>query len=162
LPPRPALLQIAQQGNLCGHRVGAGGEVSTYPHADPRRRPRILFLGGGMGAGKSSLLKEVMRGDFWNRGTSEEEEKEKGGKEKKGGPSGPPLSGVVVIEADRIKLSDPIFLALTKIAGEGGGGGQAGFVAEEVHSFSTSAANQQLLAALLHGRDVSPQLPYRK
>lgn len=45
--------QIAQQGNLCGPRGGVGGELSTYPHNDPRRRPRILFLGGGMGAGKS-------------------------------------------------------------------------------------------------------------
>lgn len=84
-----------------------------------------------MGAGKSSLLQEVLgRDDLWSRGKEQ----------------------VVVIEADRIKLSDPIFLALTKIAG--GSSDQAGVSAEEVHDFSTSVANSQLLAALLHGRDV--------
>lgn len=87
--------------------------------------PTIVFLGGGMGAGKStvvSLLKKLEQGAFADE----------------------PL----VVEADDLKMNDPIFQALN--VQENG----SNEVSQLVHSFSTEAANKQLLAALKNQRTI--------
>jgi len=54
----------------------------------------------------------------------------------------------VIIEADRIKHSDPIFQALNQM--EKGDSSAAQFV----HDFSASEANKMLLTAVQSGRDI--------
>ena len=94
------------------------------------RQPVILMLGGGMGAGKSSILHELFTEEPWKS----------------------LLSGAVIIEADKLKMHDPIFRRLQTASSEKVA--DAGELASFVHSFSTSAANKLLLAALRAGRDI--------
>ena len=82
--------------------------------------PFIVLLGGGMAAGKSTVVHKL-KGDW---------------------------EGSVVIEADQFKMNDVFFRELNKLTG---GDNE---VAAMVHSNSTTAANQQLIAALTGGRDV--------
>ncbi|CAM9373289.1 unnamed protein product, partial [Phaeothamnion confervicola] len=120
----------AAGGNAGGATVGGG----PRRHPLERRRevfgdrPVVLLMGGGMGAGKSSLLQEIVNSRFWREFGSD----------------------AVVIEADRIKMAAPVFLALRKAELTGGDPG----LAQYVHDFSTSAANEALLAAVNHGQDI--------
>ncbi len=87
---------------------------------DPARRPTVRLLGGGMAAGKSTVV-----------GMLKEDWKDS-----------------VVIEADAFKMHDPIFAQLNK---DERGANEVGMV---VHGHSTTAANEELIAALLNQRDV--------
>ncbi|XP_022727861.1 uncharacterized protein LOC111283525 isoform X2 [Durio zibethinus] len=99
--------------------------MAPVAHSD--RSPVLLFMGGGMGAGKSTVLKDILKEPFW------------------AGSAG----NAVVIEADAFKESDVIYRALSSK-------GHADMVrtAELVHQSSTDAASSLLVTALNEGRDV--------
>ncbi|XP_071741283.1 uncharacterized protein [Rutidosis leptorrhynchoides] len=97
------------------------------PMAHKDRSPVLLFMGGGMGAGKSTALKDILKEPFW-AGAS---------------------ANAVVIEADAFKESDVIYRALSKR-----GHHDMLQTAELVHQSSTDAASSLLVTALNEGRDV--------
>ncbi|XP_022854146.1 uncharacterized protein LOC111375540 isoform X2 [Olea europaea var. sylvestris] len=97
------------------------------PMAHKDRSPVLLFMGGGMGAGKSTVLKDILKEPFW------------------AGASG----NAVVIEADAFKESDVIYKALCSR-----GHHDMLQTAELVHQSSTDAASSLLVTALNEGRDV--------
>ncbi|KAK1357119.1 Disks large-associated protein like [Heracleum sosnowskyi] len=97
------------------------------PMAHKDRSPVLLFMGGGMGAGKSTVLKEILKEPFW------------------AGAAG----NAVVIEADAFKESDVIYRALSSR-----GHHDMLQTAELVHQSSTDAASSLLVTALNEGRDV--------
>ncbi|XP_044467077.1 calmodulin calcium-dependent NAD kinase-like, partial [Mangifera indica] len=92
------------------------------------RSPVLLFMGGGMGAGKSTVLKDILKEPFWAGAAA----------------------NAVVIEADAFKESDVIYRALSST------GHHVDMLqtAELVHQSSTDAASSLLVTALNEGRDV--------
>ncbi|XP_024636645.1 calmodulin calcium-dependent NAD kinase isoform X2 [Medicago truncatula] len=107
--------------------INVGKEVMV-PMALSERSPVLLFMGGGMGAGKSSVLKDILKESFWS-----------------GADSKP-----VVVEADAFKESDVIYKALHNR----GHYDDMLLTAEYVHKSSTDAASSVLVTALNKGRDV--------
>ncbi|EPS63235.1 hypothetical protein M569_11553 [Genlisea aurea] len=97
------------------------------PMAHKDRSPVLLLMGGGMGAGKSTVLKDILKEPFW------------------AGASG----NAVIIEADAFKESDVIYQALNSQ-----GHHDLLRTAELVHQSSTDAASSLLVTALNEGRDV--------
>nr|DAD19769.1 TPA_asm: hypothetical protein HUJ06_021232 [Nelumbo nucifera] len=97
------------------------------PAAHSERSPVLLLLGGGMGAGKSTILKEILNQAFWKDAAAK----------------------AVVVEADAFKESDVIFRALNSK-----GHHDLIQTAELVHQSSTDAASSLLVTALNEGRDV--------
>ncbi|KAM3375873.1 calmodulin calcium-dependent NAD kinase-like isoform X1 [Capsicum galapagoense] len=97
------------------------------PMAHKDRSPVLLFMGGGMGAGKSTVLKDILKEPFWIGAAA----------------------NVVVIEADAFKESDVIYKALSSM-----GHHDMLQTAELVHQSSTDAASSLLVTALNEGRDV--------
>lgn len=86
--------------------------------------PTLIFLGGGMASGKSSIIKLFQQTKFFqDRG-----------------------KGIVVVEADALKMKDPVFKALSAMETE-----QA---AELVHTHSTSMAESLFLTAVKQRRDI--------
>ncbi|XP_022146155.1 uncharacterized protein LOC111015437 [Momordica charantia] len=98
------------------------------PMALADRSPMLLFMGGGMGAGKSTVLKDILKEPFW-AGAS---------------------ANAVIIEADAFKESDVIYRALSST----GHHHDMLQTAELVHQSSTDAASSLLVTALNEGRDV--------
>ncbi|KAA8527712.1 hypothetical protein F0562_035419 [Nyssa sinensis] len=98
------------------------------PVAHSERSPVLLLMGGGMGAGKSTVLKDILKESFWS------------GAEAK----------AVVVEADAFKETDVIYKALSSM----GHHHDMVQTAELVHQPSTDAASSLLVAALNKGRDV--------
>ncbi|CAK8572069.1 unnamed protein product [Lathyrus sativus] len=92
------------------------------------RSPVLLLMGGGMGSGKSTVLKDILREPFWSEAAS----------------------NVVVVEADAFKESDIIYRALNSK----GRHDEMLQSAELVHQTSTDAASSLLVTALNKGRDV--------
>ncbi|OVA05318.1 Zeta toxin domain [Macleaya cordata] len=100
------------------------------PAAHSERSPVLLLMGGGMGAGKSTVLKEILNKEsFWS------------------GAAG----NAVIVEADAFKETDVIYRALNSRAGHHHDLLQT---AELVHQSSTDAASSLLVTALNEGRDV--------
>ncbi|KAL6500558.1 hypothetical protein OROHE_025924 [Orobanche hederae] len=97
------------------------------PMAHKDRSPMLLLMGGGMGAGKSTVLKDILKEPFW------------------AGACG----NAVIIEADAFKESDVIYRALSSR-----GHHDMLQTAELVHQSSTDAASSLLVTALNEGRDV--------
>ncbi|XP_012092088.2 uncharacterized protein LOC105649882 [Jatropha curcas] len=99
--------------------------MAPVAHSD--RSPVLLFMGGGMGAGKSTVLKEILKETFWAGAAA----------------------NAVIIEADAFKESDVIYRALSSR-------GHVDMIqtAELVHQSSTDAASSLLVTALNEGRDV--------
>ncbi|PPD85503.1 hypothetical protein GOBAR_DD17565 [Gossypium barbadense] len=129
-------LKVARVFNTLVEEMKAMGLTSTddsrctevmAPVAHSDRSPVLLLMGGGMGAGKSTVLKDILKETFW------------------AGAAG----NAVVIEADAFKESDVIYRALSSK-------GHADMVhtAELVHQSSTDAASSLLVTALNEGRDV--------
>lgn len=85
-----------------------------------RRRPVVRLLGGGMAAGKSSVVRMLKAS--WGQ-------------------------DCVVVEADNFKMLDPIFQQLSKDE-------ESSTAAQVVHEHSTTAATEELIAALEQQRDV--------
>ncbi|KAI3974474.1 hypothetical protein MKX01_017967 [Papaver californicum] len=92
------------------------------------RSPVLLFMGGGMGVGKSTVLKDILKESFWS-----------GAAEK-----------AVVVEADAFKETDVIYRAISSK----GHHDDMLQTAELVHQSSTDAASSLLVTALNEGRDV--------
>jgi hypothetical protein len=73
---------------------GGGGEECTdvmAPVAHSERSPVLLLMGGGMGAGKSTVLKEIKREALWMN------------------------ADAVVVEADAFKETDVIYRAISSM-----------------------------------------------
>ncbi|XP_073119649.1 calmodulin calcium-dependent NAD kinase-like isoform X2 [Henckelia pumila] len=98
------------------------------PVALSERCPVLLLMGGGMGAGKSTVLKDIMKEPFWSGAAA----------------------NAVVVEADAFKETDVIYKALSS----SGHHGDMLQTAELVHQSSTDAASSLLVTALNEGRDV--------
>lgn len=110
---------------------GGGGEECTAvmaPVAHSERSPVLLLMGGGMGAGKSTVLKEVKQAAFWTEAGA----------------------NAVVVEADAFKETDVIYRAISSM----GHHNDMLQTAELVHQSSTDAASSLLVTALNEGRDV--------
>lgn len=101
--------------------------MAPVAHSD--RSPVLLLMGGGMGAGKSTVLKDILKEPFW------------------AGAAG----NAVKIEADAFKESDVIYRALSS---RRHGDADMLQTAELVHQSSTDAASSLLVTALNEGRDV--------
>eukprot|EP00667_Euglena_gracilis_P002268 EG_transcript_2269 len=101
-----------------------GLHLSEFYQVPADWRPRIVFLGGGMGAGKSTVVRTMATTPFWH---------ERGER-------------VVIIEADAFKLQDPLFAALLHA--------NVANAAEVVHNTSTATAEELLLDALQRNRDI--------
>ncbi|KAK9991904.1 hypothetical protein SO802_026889 [Lithocarpus litseifolius] len=67
------------------------------PMAHSKRSPVLLLMGGGMGAGKSTVLKEILEEPFWSEAKA----------------------NAVLVEADAFKESDVIYRALSRSRGDG-------------------------------------------
>ncbi|KAL5784786.1 hypothetical protein ACOSQ2_007178 [Xanthoceras sorbifolium] len=98
------------------------------PAALSERSPVLLLMGGGMGAGKSTVLKDIMTESFWSGAAT----------------------NAVVVEADAFKETDVIYRALKSM----GHHDDMLQTAELVHQSSTDAASSLLVTALNEGRDV--------
>ncbi|KAI5007293.1 calmodulin calcium-dependent NAD kinase [Hordeum vulgare subsp. vulgare] len=98
------------------------------PAAQGNRSPVLLLMGGGMGAGKSTVLKQIMKEVFWSGAAA----------------------NAVVVEADAFKESDVIYQAISSR----GHHNDMLQTAELVHQSSTDAAASVLVTALNEGRDV--------
>uniref|UniRef100_A0A7N0UBV8 Zeta toxin domain-containing protein n=1 Tax=Kalanchoe fedtschenkoi TaxID=63787 RepID=A0A7N0UBV8_KALFE len=98
------------------------------PAAHSDRSPVLLFMGGGMGAGKSTVLKDIFKSAFWSGAAA----------------------NAVVVEADAFKETDVIYRALSS----NGHHTDMLQTAELVHQSSTDAAQSLLVTALNEGRDV--------
>ncbi|XP_062108187.1 calmodulin calcium-dependent NAD kinase-like [Humulus lupulus] len=98
------------------------------PAALSERSPVLLLMGGGMGAGKSTVLKDILKDSFWSGAAS----------------------NAVVVEADAFKETDVIYRALSSM----GHHNDLLQTAELVHQSSTDAASSLLVTALNEGRDV--------
>ncbi|XP_031376272.1 uncharacterized protein LOC116192020 isoform X1 [Punica granatum] len=98
------------------------------PVAHNKRSPVLLLMGGGMGAGKSTVLKDILKQPFWAEAAA----------------------NAVVVEADAFKETDVIYKALNSR----GRHDDMLSTAELVHQNSTSAASSLLVTALNEGRDV--------
>ncbi|CAI9118285.1 OLC1v1019834C1 [Oldenlandia corymbosa var. corymbosa] len=92
------------------------------------RSPVLLFMGGGMGAGKSTVLKQILKESFWSGAAA----------------------NAVVVEADAFKETDVLYRALSSK----GHHSDMLQTAELVHQSSTDAASSLLVTALNEGRDV--------
>ncbi|GLT72581.1 hypothetical protein SLA2020_445050 [Shorea laevis] len=101
--------------------------MAPVAHSD--RSPVLLLMGGGMGAGKSTVLQDILKEPFW------------------AGAAG----NAVIIEADAFKETDVIYRALSS---RGHGHVDMLQTAELVHQSSTDAASSLLVTALNEGRDV--------
>ncbi|GAB4830481.1 hypothetical protein Ancab_020192 [Ancistrocladus abbreviatus] len=97
------------------------------PVAHKDRSPVLLLMGGGMGAGKSTVLKDIIKEPFWAEASG----------------------NAVIIEADAFKESDVIYRALSSRCHH-----DMVHTAELVHQSSTDAASSVLVTALNEGRDV--------
>ncbi|XP_061991053.1 calmodulin calcium-dependent NAD kinase-like [Rosa rugosa] len=98
------------------------------PMAHSERSPVLLLMGGGMGAGKSTVLKDILKEPFWTEAKKT----------------------AVVVEADAFKETDVLYRALS-LKGHHHDMLQS---AELVHQSSTDAASSLLVTALNEGRDV--------
>jgi len=98
------------------------------PVAHSERSPVLLLMGGGMGAGKSTVLKEIREEALWATAGA----------------------NAVVVEADAFKETDVIYRAISSM----GHHNDMLQTAELVHQSSTDAASSLLVTALNEGRDV--------
>ncbi|KAL6845467.1 hypothetical protein ACP4OV_024962 [Aristida adscensionis] len=114
-------------GISCHHDKRPGTDVMV-PAAHSDRSPVLLLMGGGMGAGKSTVLKQIMKEVFWSGAAA----------------------NAVVVEADAFKESDVIYQAISSR----GHHNDMLQTAELVHKSSTDAAASLLVTALNEGRDV--------
>ncbi|KAJ6405718.1 hypothetical protein OIU84_013642 [Salix udensis] len=120
---------LVEEMRAMGHASNDDSQCTEVmaPVAHCDRSPVLLFMGGGMGAGKSTVLKDILNEPFWARAAG----------------------NAVVIEADAFKESDVIYKALSSR-------GHVDMIhtAELVHQSSTDAASSLLVTALNEGRDV--------
>ncbi|KAK9684632.1 hypothetical protein RND81_10G221600 [Saponaria officinalis] len=122
---------LVEEMRAIGGKISNGESKCTevmVPMAHHKRSPVLLLMGGGMGAGKSTVLKDILLEPFWS-GVA---------------------ANAVVVEADAFKEMDVIYRALSS----SGHHGDMLQTAELVHQSSTNAASSLLVTALNEGRDV--------
>ncbi|EFJ31750.1 hypothetical protein SELMODRAFT_86594 [Selaginella moellendorffii] len=102
----------------CDHELG--GEFKRQ-----RRSPVLMLVGGGMGAGKSTVVKELLHAT-----------------------ESIVRHDAVVVEADAFKEADVLYRSLSS------GSGDVSMASQLVHDSSTRAASSLLVSALNEGRDV--------
>ncbi|GJN24017.1 hypothetical protein PR202_gb11721 [Eleusine coracana subsp. coracana] len=112
--------------------------MTPVAHSD--RSPVLLLMGGGMGAGKSTVLKEILQEPFWSKAEK----------------------NAVVVEADAFKETDVIYRAISSM-GHHNDMLQTAELLEALFGIgkplvgaqsSTDAASSLLVTALNEGRDV--------
>ncbi|KAJ6838349.1 uncharacterized protein M6B38_321480 [Iris pallida] len=107
-------------------RISSDVMAPAAQHCD--RSPVLLLMGGGMGAGKSTVLKDILKEPFWSWAAT----------------------NAVVVEADAFKETDVVYRAISSM----GHHNDMLQTAELVHQSSTDAASSLLVTALNEGRDV--------
>jgi hypothetical protein len=110
----------------CSNGLQSTEIMAPVAHRD--RSPVLLFMGGGMGAGKSTVLKQILDDPFWVAAGD----------------------NLIKIEADAFKETHVIYQALNSI----GHHHDMLHTSELVHQSSTDAASSLLVTALNEGRDV--------
>eukprot|EP00850_Spirogloea_muscicola_P014422 SM000103S09514 [mRNA] locus=s103:396998:399000:+ [translate_table: standard] len=106
-------------------QLGAGEVLA--PKDAGARSPVLLLIGGGMGAGKSTVVHEIMKRCFWSSVAQD----------------------AVIVEADAFKEKDVLYKELSRMSSH-----DSAEVAQLVHESSTQAASSMLVAALNTGRDI--------
>ncbi|KAF8014508.1 hypothetical protein BT93_H0349 [Corymbia citriodora subsp. variegata] len=122
---------LVEEMKAIGGSVHRGSDECVdvmVPVAHSQRSPVLLLMGGGMGAGKSTVLKDILKQPFWAEAAT----------------------NAVVVEADAFKEIDIIYKALNSK----GRHDDMLQTAELVHQSSTDAASSLLVTALNEGRDV--------
>ncbi|KAF5452726.1 hypothetical protein F2P56_027694 [Juglans regia] len=123
---------VEEMKAICSASKGTTDESKCtevmVPVAHSERSPVLLLMGGGMGAGKSTVLKDILKEPFWSEAEA----------------------SVVIVEADAFKETDVIYRALSSR----GHHTDMLQTAELVHQSSTDAASSLLVTALNEGRDV--------
>ncbi|TVT98862.1 hypothetical protein EJB05_55800, partial [Eragrostis curvula] len=117
---------ITRTGSNADEEAHCTEVMAPVAHSD--RSPVLLLMGGGMGAGKSTVLKEILQEPFWSNAEA----------------------NAVVVEADAFKETDVIYRAISSM----GHHNDMLQTAELVHQSSTDAASSLLVTALNEGRDV--------
>ncbi|KAL0548185.1 hypothetical protein IC582_012632 [Cucumis melo] len=113
----------------CAASKGESKCSLTTPRSSQRQRsPVLLLMGGGMGAGKSTVLKDILKEPFWLEAET----------------------NTVKVEADAFKETDVIYKAISSM----GYHDDMLQTAELVHQPSIDAASSLLVTALNEGRDV--------
>ncbi|KAK3240487.1 hypothetical protein CYMTET_49674 [Cymbomonas tetramitiformis] len=117
--------RVAYRCRDCG---STNGEVPVWEDnkSGETRQPVLLLLGGGMGAGKSTVASMVMKKPFWAE-------------------CGP---NAVIVEADAFKHVDVVFQALSDIDPTDHS------ASTRVHDFSTQTAASLFVSAVNEGRDI--------
>ncbi|KAF8014507.1 hypothetical protein BT93_H0348 [Corymbia citriodora subsp. variegata] len=121
---------LVEEMKLIGGPV-LGGDESTdvmMPVAHSQRSPVFLLIGGGAGAGKSTLIRDILQQPLWVEAASNK----------------------VVVEIDAFKETDVVYQALCT----NGHHDDMLHTAELVHQSSADAASSLLVTALNEGRDV--------
>ncbi|KAL6620503.1 hypothetical protein ACP70R_035642 [Stipagrostis hirtigluma subsp. patula] len=113
-------------GPSCHDETPRNDVMVPVAHCD--RSPVLLLMGGGMGAGKSTVLKDILKEAFWSEAAAK----------------------AVVVEADAFKETDVIYRAISSR----GHHNDMLRTAELVHQSSMDAASSLLVTALNEGRDV--------
>lgn len=122
---------LVEEMKAIGGSVHKGGDECVdvmAPVVHSQRSPVLLLMGGGMGAGKSTVLKDILKQPLWAEAAD----------------------NAVVVEADAFKETDVIYKALNSR----GRHSDMLQTAELVHQSSTDAASSLLVTALNEGRDV--------
>lgn len=121
---------LVEEMKLIGGPVREGDELTDVmmPVAHSRRSPVFLLIGGGAGAGKSTIIKDILQQPLWVEAAS----------------------NAVVVEIDAFKETDAVYQALCA----NGLHDDMLHTAELVHQSSADAASSLLVTALNEGRDV--------
>ncbi|CAI5953301.1 unnamed protein product [Closterium sp. NIES-64] len=169
--PRASSVEVPREGEVM--------VPAAVPAAAAARSPVLLLIGGGAGAGKSTVVKEIMKRTFWARMAPHAVVVEAirtplstfsldGCLEEKGRNLPRALSSAslfsfllpppfwarmaphaVVVDSDAFKEKDAIFRALSADRLN-----DAARISQLVHEESTRAAQSTLVTALNNGRDV--------
>ncbi|GLJ31600.1 hypothetical protein SUGI_0634280 [Cryptomeria japonica] len=119
---------LLQQFKAIGHHANLHSETNVVVPVNANdRSPVLLLIGGGMGVGKSTAVKDIMKSCFWANAAK----------------------NAVVVEADAFKETDVVYQALNS-------SGRHDYLetSELVHQTSLDAAESLLVTALNEGRDV--------
>eukprot|EP00475_Leptophrys_vorax_P023210 TRINITY_DN3169_c0_g1_i1.p1 TRINITY_DN3169_c0_g1~~TRINITY_DN3169_c0_g1_i1.p1 ORF type:complete len:382 (+),score=64.17 TRINITY_DN3169_c0_g1_i1:732-1877(+) len=128
IPPRLQHKRIAVKTAEIFRALGCYDKSSctakSREHGENYLPPMLIFLGGGMGAGKSTVIQHITQDEFWQKYGE----------------------NMVLVEADALKVKDPLFQILSRRG--------VGNASEIVHKFSTDAAETLFLSALKWRRDI--------
>ncbi|KAH9322684.1 hypothetical protein KI387_017323 [Taxus chinensis] len=128
LKTKNVFFTLLQQFKAIGHYPNVPTETNVVEPVDATdRSPVLLLIGGGMGVGKSTVVKDILKTCFWSSAAK----------------------NAVVVEADAFKETDVVYQTLNS-----SGHNDLLETSELVHQTSTDAAESLLVTALNQGRDV--------